>query len=417
MATSIFSELPASQTNDGNIILSVNGSATTSTSALSEIIANAGGGGTELTAGTDLKIVDGVISVNTDGSAFESFAFVAGSATTASGIGCMAVGINTSAIAYCGAFACGEKTYADYDAHAEGYMSMAKGSNSHAEGNMTSAFGFNSHAEGASTYAEDSQSHAEGYGTSSLGYCSHAEGYNSITYDSQDHAEGNNSVASGGNNHAECDYTSAIGFASHTEGSHTLASGNNSHVEGYYNSAYGNANHAEGWETVASGQYTHTEGYRTKTLDTCTHAEGYETSAKGYCSHAEGYSTIAGAGYMHAGGKYNKTSANAAFVIGNGTSNARSDAFIVDWNGNVTAAGNLYTSLNKQVITDVMLTSATNSTTSFVTNGVADLTPLYTYIKSLEDRIAALEAAQGGNGFTVNGVQPTVNGNTITVGE
>jgi len=69
------------------------------------------------------------------------------------------------------------------------------------------------------------------------------------------------------------------------------------------------------------------------------------------------------------------------------------------------------------VVTDVMLTSATNSTTSFVTNGVADLTPLYTYIKSLEDRIAALEAAQGGDGFTVNGIQPTVNGNTITVGE
>jgi len=52
-----------------------------------------------------------------------------------------------------------------------------------------------------------------------------------------------------------------------------------------------------------------------------------------------------------------------------------------------------------QVVTDVMLTSATNGTTSFVTNGVADLTPLYTYIKSLEDRIAALEAAQGGDGI------------------
>lgn len=73
------------------------------------------------------------------------------------------------------------------------------------------------------------------------------------------------------------------------------------------------------------------------------------------------------------------------------------------------------TSINNQVVTDVMLTSTTNSTTSFVTNGVADLTSLYTYIKSLEDRIAALEAAQGG--FTVNGMQPTVNGNTITVGE
>jgi hypothetical protein len=69
------------------------------------------------------------------------------------------------------------------------------------------------------------------------------------------------------------------------------------------------------------------------------------------------------------------------------------------------------------VVTDVMLTSAINSTTSFVTNGIADLTPLYTYIKSLEDRIAALEAAQGSDGIIVNDIQPTVNGNTITVGE
>jgi hypothetical protein len=69
------------------------------------------------------------------------------------------------------------------------------------------------------------------------------------------------------------------------------------------------------------------------------------------------------------------------------------------------------------VVTDVIITSADNSTTSFVTNGIADLTPLYTYIKSLEDRIAALEAAQGSDGIIVNDIQPTVNGNTITVGE
>jgi hypothetical protein len=80
------------------------------------------------------------------------------------------------------------------------------------------------------------------------------------------------------------------------------------------------------------------------------------------------------------------------------------------------------TSVDKEInavdpVTDVIITSADNSTTSFVTNGVADLTPLYTYIKGLEDRVAALEAAQVSEGIIVNGVQPTVNGNTITVGE
>ena len=57
----------------------------------------------------------------------------------------------------------------------------------------------------------------------------------------------------------------------------------------------------------------------------------------------------------------------------------------------IASATNLQTSAG-YVVTDVIITSADNSTTSFVTNGVADLTPLYTYIKSLEDRIAALEA-------------------------
>jgi hypothetical protein len=114
-------------------------------------------------------------------------------------------------------------------------------------------------------------------------------------------------------------------------------------------------------------------------------------------------------------GKYNDTTSGALFVIGNGTSDAnRSDAFIIYPNGgisatgNVSATGDMYTS-GGQVVTDVMLTSATNSTTSFVTNGVADLTPLYTYIKSLEDRIAALEAAAV-TLPVVNGDNPTVNG-------
>jgi hypothetical protein len=46
---------------------------------------------------------------------------------------------------------------------------------------------------------------------------------------------------------------------------------------------------------------------------------------------------------MFAYGKYNKTSADAAFVIGNGgwdgtlETNVRSDAFIIDWNGKASA--------------------------------------------------------------------------------
>ena len=107
-------------------------------------------------------------------------------------------------------------------------------------------------------------------------------------------------------------------------------------------------------------------------------------------------------------GKYNDIT-SAAFVVGNGTAEAdRSDLFVIQWDGTVSGTGNIYAS-GGQVVTDVMLTSATNSSASFVTNGIADLTSLYNYIKSLEDRIAALEAAAV-TLPVVNGDNPTVNG-------
>lgn len=181
---------------------------------------------------------------------------------------------------------------------------------------------------------------------------------------------------------AEGDYAFAIG-------KECIAEGNYSHAEGEMTQSLGTSTHAEGSQTIASGACSHAEGEGTYTEGEKSHAEGYSTSAIGTYSHAEGYGTIANDVYMHVQGKYNKTSASAAFVIGNGEEGNLSDAFIVDWNG-VASATNLKTSAG-DVITNVLLTSATNSSTSFVSSGIADLTPLYTYIKSLEYRIALLE--------------------------
>lgn len=64
--------------------------------------------------------------------------------------------------------------------------------------------------------------------------------------------------------------------------------------------------------------------------------------ASGNGSHAEGYGTIAASNYQHAAGKLNikDTSNTYAYIIGNGTDNSnRSNAFTVDWSGNVAAAG------------------------------------------------------------------------------
>jgi hypothetical protein len=69
-----------------------------------------------------------------------------------------------------------------------------------------------------------------------------------------------------------------------------------------------------------------------------SHAEGRGSRTKGIGSHAEGQYTIANGEYQHVQGKYNIEDSNDkyAFIIGNGTDNDnRSNAFAVDWNGNI----------------------------------------------------------------------------------
>lgn len=171
-----------------------------------------------------------------------------------------------------------------------------KGFLSVAEGYLTKASGIYSHAEGSGTTASNTQSHAEGLDTVSSGLSSHSEGYN----------------------------TEASGYASHAEGSNTVASGRTAH--------------AEGLETIASGDRSH--------------AEGDNTEASGNRSHAQNYHTRTGYDYQTAIGKYNDNQQDNAFEIGNGTSNSnRSNAFAVDWDGNVTPSGQVKTSFKSSVAT------------------------------------------------------------------
>ena len=103
--------------------------------------------------------------------------------------------------------------------------------------------------------------------------------------------------------------TTASGIYSHAEGYLTEASGAFSHTEGKQTNTYGSGSHAEGIQTVASGDYSHAEGSR--------------TDAIGGSSHAEGFYTVASGSYQHVQGQFNlSSSAQSAFIIGNGTSNA-----------------------------------------------------------------------------------------------
>ena len=202
---------------------------------------------------------------------------------------------------------------------------------------------------------------AEGRGVTASGYCSHAEGNATTASGNFSHAEGSRPTASGYYSHAEGYNTTASGNFSHAEGAATTASGKYSHAEGVGTTASGQVSHAEGYDTIASSDYSHAEGRGVTASGYCSHAEGYYTTASGQDSHAGGYYTVADGENMTAIGKYNTKNSGKAFAIGNGTSDTdRSDAFAVDWTGNI------YMGLGDCTITD-------SGTALSVTSGASTL--------------------------------------------
>ena len=135
------------------------------------------------------------------------------------------------------------------------------------------------------------------------------------------YAQGIDAYATGDYSHAEGNNTSAIGNYSHAEGYFSTAGGSGSHAEGS-STANGDYSHAEGFSSIAIGPGSHAEGYYTTAFGTGSHAEGYNTTASGDYSHAEGFNTVTSGAYQHVQGQYNQlSSAQSAFIVGNGTSN------------------------------------------------------------------------------------------------
>ncbi len=126
----------------------------------------------------------------------------------------------------------------------------------------------------------------------------------------------------------------------------SAGTGANSIIEGHTgNTASGQYSHAEGGNTSATTMYAHTEGYGTKASGLYAHAEGGNASAITAYAHAEGNCTIAKNRAEHASGQYNVSSTasttfgdsgNTLFSIGNGTSDlARHNAFEIRQNGDI----------------------------------------------------------------------------------
>ena len=107
---------------------------------------------------------------------------------------------------------------------------------------------------------------------------------------------------------------------SFSQGVNNQCLGTESFTQGYGNSAY-NGSFAQGRECYASNYSI---------------AQGSNCSAIEVASQAFGRGTVISSVGM-AIGQYNKTSANVAFVIGNGVASNRSDLFVIDKYGNVSA--------------------------------------------------------------------------------
>ena len=276
-----------------------------------------------------------------------------------------------------GAHAEGRETTATGEAsHAEGYQTIAEGKISHAEGESSVASGIISHAEGYYTEASGEYSHAEGFRTVASGLVAHAQGigtiasaqgetvigqYNEVYEDESDlsfvignGADDNNrsnAVEIGkagwawfaGDIDANGDvYTQDGKLASESYVDEKISSFSGSYVTAgrLPNSELGQNATAEGLNNISSGITAHTEGTGNEASGHYAHAEGYLTKATGLVAHAEGWGTIASGAAQHVQGKFNADNPNAAFILGNGSSDAaRSNAVEVDWNGNANFKG------------------------------------------------------------------------------
>ena len=140
-------------------------------------------------------------------------------------------------------------------------------------------------------------------------------------------AMGQSTIASGSRSTAMGQSTTASGYTSTTMGDYTTASGYSSTAMGYFTTASGFYSTAMGSVTTASGDYST--------------AMGEATTASDYASLTVGHYNSVNRTVTSGGNATYFVADNAAFVIGNGTSSAFSDAFVVYFNGNATLSGNL----------------------------------------------------------------------------
>jgi len=201
--------------------------------------------------------------------------------------------------------------------------------------------------------------------STTLGNCAFAQGYNVEASGSYSHAEGDSTTATS-RSHAEGNSTTASQLGAHAEGSNSVASNSCSHAEGQNTTASGVAAHAEGYYSTASSWYSH--------------AEGNHTSATANNTHASGNNTVAGYANQFVCGLFNDNKSTDIFEVGNGRTDAPSNALELTETGNLTVAGDvtdgsgnkLSTVLGKKLTGTVSGTSLAFTDASITATAVID---------------------------------------------
>lgn len=234
--------------------------------------------------------------------------------------------------------------------HAEGYQTYSSGASAmHSEGYQTYAGGGTAnHAEGYQTQTAGSTAiHAEGYQTYAQGaYGNHAEGYRTMSVGASGiHSEGYCTFA-GGNigNHAEGCYTYVSSYGgSHAEGYGTYTVGYGTHVGGCYNLLD---------DYVLWPEWTPNTAYKINDKVKRTTQTETNLTINGYiCNTANQDETFTSSKWT----QHNVTVDSSTIltgpgicleIIGNGTEIQRSNARVLDRDGNEYLAGNLYINYN-----------------------------------------------------------------------
>jgi hypothetical protein len=236
------------------------------------------------------------------------------------------------------------ETYGDgrYLGHAQGtlvygYGSTATGAYAVAMGHLTAANGDAAVAMGESTGATGIGSTALGSGSRANGLGALALGFNAL-------ATGEGAVALG-TGHATGRGSYALGLNSAADG------GEGATAFGAYALAHGQGSVAAGWSNQALGWCSFAMGYQSISNSNLTFAMGGAVHATGSYSAAFGNCTASNGPCQFVVGKFNvlpyynqeeNIPSIPLFIVGNGTSDtARSNAFVVTWDGHATAQGDV----------------------------------------------------------------------------